>query len=90
MWFHKNAARVRCRSSSYKIQCLKIKILFSYSENIQIVFNIDYENEKGDDDKEYVVPKKLHFDFEVRDNANFQLTNLFNGNKELGKYLHNN
>ncbi|KOB52916.1 Juvenile hormone binding protein-like protein, partial [Operophtera brumata] len=63
-------------------------------ENIKIVFNIDYEIEKGDDGKEYVVPKDLHFDFEVRDNANFQLTNLFNGNKELSdimlKFLNEN
>lgn len=55
-------------------------------ENCQLTFDIDYEVEKGDDGKDYLVPKKLHFDFEVKDNANFVLTNLFNGNKELSKY----
>lgn len=49
-------------------------------------FDISYEIEKKDD-KEYIVPKKLRFDFEVKDNASFNLTNLFNGNKELSKYL---
>lgn len=50
-------------------------------------FDIDYAMQKRDDGKEIVVPKKLHFDFEVKDRATFHLTNLFNGNKELGKYL---
>ncbi|KOB68961.1 Juvenile hormone binding protein-like protein [Operophtera brumata] len=73
---------------------LKNGKLKGLKKNIKIVFNIDYEIEKGDNGKDYVVPKDLHFDFEVRDNANFQLTNLFNGNKELSdimlKFLNEN
>lgn len=34
-----------------------------------------------------MVPKKYDFKFEVKDNAHFSLTGLFNGNKELSEYL---
>lgn len=52
---------------------------------MQLVLVIPYEIQKGDDNKSYVVPKKLDFEFEVKDNTHFHLTNLFNGNKELSK-----
>ncbi|KOB68908.1 Juvenile hormone binding protein-like protein, partial [Operophtera brumata] len=34
------------------------------------------------DDKEFIVPKNVHFDFKVKDNAHFNLTDLFNGKKD--------
>ncbi|XP_061714328.1 circadian clock-controlled protein daywake-like [Cydia pomonella] len=52
-------------------------------KNILIKLLMHYEVEKDAQGKEYVVPTKYSFDFDVRDNAHFSLTNLFNGNKEL-------
>lgn len=47
---------------------------------------IDYKTQKGADGKDYVLPQKYDFTFDVKDGANFNLTNLFNGNKDLSKY----
>ncbi|XP_049872278.1 circadian clock-controlled protein daywake-like [Pectinophora gossypiella] len=57
---------------------LKLKL-----RNVAIAMFIDYKMEKGADGKEYVKPTKYEFAFDVKDNAHFSLTGLFNGNKEL-------
>ncbi|KAG6447736.1 hypothetical protein O3G_MSEX005144 [Manduca sexta] len=63
-------------------------------KNLNIKLYISYEVEKGADGKDHIAPKKLDYDFEVVDNAQFSLTNLFNGNKELSdtmlKFLNEN
>lgn len=58
---------------------------FSVTENVAVKFIVDYDLEKNDDGDEIIVPKKLDFQFEVKDGAHFTMTNLFNGNKELSK-----
>lgn len=57
---------------------------------MQIHFYIEYDVEKAEDGKDHIVLKKYDFDFDVRENAHFELSNLFNGNKELSKYCHCN
>lgn len=42
--------------------------------------------EKDADGNDIVVPKKYDFQFDVKDNAHFTLTGLFNGNTELSEY----
>ncbi|XP_047990606.1 circadian clock-controlled protein daywake-like [Leguminivora glycinivorella] len=63
-------------------------------KNILIKLLMHYEVEKDAQGKEHMVPTKYSFDFDVRDNAHFSLTNLFNGNKELSdamlKFLNEN
>ncbi|CAH2047054.1 unnamed protein product, partial [Iphiclides podalirius] len=53
-------------------------------KNLNVTLVINYEMEKKDG-KEYVKPKSYTFKFDVRDGAVFDLTNLFNGNKELSE-----
>ncbi|XP_053604907.1 circadian clock-controlled protein daywake-like [Plodia interpunctella] len=62
---------------------LKLKL-----RDINVKLNIDYDLKVGSDGKERVVPKKLHYEFEVLGNAHFALTNLFNGNKDLSEAMH--
>lgn len=57
-------------------------------KNMQIHFYIEYDVEKAEDGKDHIVLKKYDFDFDVRENAHFELSNLFNGNKELSKIIH--
>lgn len=47
---------------------------------------ISYEEVKNGD-KDYFKLTKHSVDFEVVDNAHFNLTNLFNGNRQLSEYL---
>lgn len=44
--------------------------------------------EKDAEGNEHVILKKYSVTFDVKDNANFALTNLFNGNKELSELKH--
>lgn len=37
--------------------------------------------------KTYVEPKQGSYKFEIIDGATYELTNLFNGNKDLSTYL---
>lgn len=46
---------------------------------------MDYKMAKDADEKNHVEPTHYGFEFEVKDNARFNLTNLFNGNKQLSK-----
>ncbi|CAG9787827.1 unnamed protein product [Diatraea saccharalis] len=57
-------------------------------KNVAIKFTMDYDTEKDGEGKTHIVPKKYHFDFEVKDGAHFTLTNLFNGNKQLSDAMH--
>ncbi|CAH2982499.1 unnamed protein product [Chilo suppressalis] len=57
-------------------------------KHIAVKITVDYETEQDGEGKNHIVPKKLHFDFEVKDGAHFTLTNLFNGNKELSDAMH--
>ncbi|KAL0880083.1 hypothetical protein ABMA27_002575 [Loxostege sticticalis] len=57
-------------------------------KNVAVKFIVDYDLEKNDDGDEIIVPKKLDFQFEVKDGAHFTMTNLFNGNKELSDTMH--
>ncbi|XP_063622203.1 circadian clock-controlled protein daywake-like [Cydia splendana] len=63
-------------------------------KNILIKLVMHYEVEKDAEGKDHMIPTKYSFDFDVRDNAHFGLTNLFNGNKELSdtmlKFLNEN
>ncbi|XP_063534644.1 circadian clock-controlled protein daywake-like [Cydia strobilella] len=63
-------------------------------KNILIKLLMHYEVEKDAQGKDHMVPTKYSFDFDIRDNAHFSLTNLFNGNKELSdamlKFLNEN
>lgn len=56
---------------------IKIKL-----KNMECKVKLDFEIVKKDN-KDYVKLTKYEYDFDVKDNANYQLTNLFNGNKEL-------
>lgn len=47
---------------------------------------IDYDMEKDAEGKNHVLPLKYDFTFEIKDGAHYNLTNLFNGNKDLSKY----
>lgn len=58
---------------------------FNISEHVLLKFHVDYVLEKDDEGKEHMVPNKYSYDFDVKENANFNLTNLFNGNKELSE-----
>ncbi|XP_075975237.1 circadian clock-controlled protein daywake-like [Anticarsia gemmatalis] len=60
---------------------LKIKL-----KNLQIKMQIDFDTVKKGDN-EHVKPKKYSFEFEVKDDAHFHLTNLFNGNKQLSEAM---
>ncbi|XP_031766736.2 circadian clock-controlled protein daywake-like [Galleria mellonella] len=62
---------------------LKLKL-----RDVQFKVLINYILKKGSDGKDRVVPKKYEFVFEVLGNAHFELTNLFNGNKELSDSMH--
>ncbi|KAI8421682.1 hypothetical protein MSG28_009670 [Choristoneura fumiferana] len=52
-------------------------------KNLHVHFVVNYEMEKDAEGNEHVILKKYSFTFDVKDHANFALTNLFNGNKEL-------
>lgn len=52
---------------------------------IKLIMN--YEMKKKNDNKDYIQLKKYSFEFEVIDSAHFHLTNLFNGNKQLSKFI---
>lgn len=47
---------------------------------------IDYKMEKDAEGKIHVLPTKYDFNFDIKDGAHFNMTNLFNGNKDLSKY----
>nr|3E8T_A Chain A, Takeout-like protein 1 [Epiphyas postvittana]3E8W_A Chain A, Takeout-like protein 1 [Epiphyas postvittana]4G0S_A Chain A, Takeout-like protein 1 [Epiphyas postvittana]4G0S_B Chain B, Takeout-like protein 1 [Epiphyas postvittana] len=52
-------------------------------KNIHIHLVVSYEMEKDAEGVDHVIFKKYTVTFDVKDNAQFGLTNLFNGNKEL-------
>ncbi|KAH9630144.1 hypothetical protein HF086_004850 [Spodoptera exigua] len=52
-------------------------------KRLQLKIKISYDIVEGLDGKDIIKPKKYSFDFEVQEDAHYQLTNLFNGNKEL-------
>lgn len=54
------------------------------AENIKFDYTLTFKLEKGDDGKEYMktINSKLLLDPEV---THYDLTNLFNGDKVLGK-----
>lgn len=56
------------------------------SEHLAIKAHIDYDIVKGSDDKDHIKLKKYKFEFDVKENGHYHLTNLFNGNKQLSKY----
>ncbi|CAH0587015.1 unnamed protein product [Chrysodeixis includens] len=56
-------------------------------KHLQVKLYIHYDMVKDSEGKDHVKPKKYHFDFEVKEGANYQLSNLFNGNKELSETL---
>lgn len=58
-----------------------------FAANLEIKLFIHYDVIKNADGKDIIKPTKYNFDFEVKDHAHYHLTNLFNGNKELSKYL---
>lgn len=45
-----------------------------------------FEMTKDANGKDVINLKSYKYKYDVKDNANFQLTNLFNGNKILSKY----
>ncbi|XP_068617292.1 circadian clock-controlled protein daywake-like [Battus philenor] len=51
-------------------------------KNLEIGLELKYEMEERDG-KKHIAPKSYTYKYEVKDGANFDLTNLFNGNKEL-------
>ncbi|CAK1585322.1 unnamed protein product [Parnassius mnemosyne] len=53
-------------------------------KNLAITLVINYENEEKEG-KVFLIPKSYSFKFDVKNGANFDLTNLFNGNKELSE-----
>ncbi|CAG5028552.1 unnamed protein product [Parnassius apollo] len=53
-------------------------------KNLAIILVINYEKEEKEG-KVFLIPKSYSFKFDVKDGANFDLTNLFNGNKELSE-----
>lgn len=57
-----------------------------FSENFFIQMFIDYKMEKDAEGKDHVLPTKYDFKFDIKDGAHFNMTNLFNGNKDLSKY----
>lgn len=59
--------------------------MYMITENLQISLSLKYEMEEKDG-KAHVALKSYSFKFNVKDGAAFDLTNLFNGNKELSKY----
>ncbi|XP_038214045.1 circadian clock-controlled protein daywake-like [Zerene cesonia] len=68
--------------------------MFLKFRNVAISQNVTFDMEKRENGKVYMIPKKYEFDFDVKDHAHFNLTNLFNGNEELGEtvltFLNNN
>ncbi|GBP47794.1 Circadian clock-controlled protein [Eumeta japonica] len=56
-------------------------------KNLAVKLTLDYEMKKGEDGKEVIVPNDYRVRFEVKDNAHFALTNLFNGNAELSSAM---
>lgn len=48
---------------------------------------IDYKMDKDAEGKDHVLPTKYDFTFDIKDGAHFNLSNLFNGNKDLSKFL---
>ncbi|KAL4713185.1 hypothetical protein ACJJTC_018830 [Scirpophaga incertulas] len=57
-------------------------------KNVVVKYLLDYDIEVDGDGKTHYVPNKYSFDFEVKDNTHFTLTNLFNGNKDLSDTMH--
>ncbi|XP_072932365.1 circadian clock-controlled protein daywake-like [Epargyreus clarus] len=63
-------------------------------KNLSINLKCHYDIEKKADGKEYVQFKNYSFDYDVKGNADYRMTNLFKGNKELsdniGEFVNNN
>ncbi|CAK1555370.1 unnamed protein product [Leptosia nina] len=56
--------------------------VFLKFRNVAVSLNTTIAMEKKNN-KKYIVPKSYTFDYEVKDYAHFNLTNLFTGNEEL-------
>ncbi|XP_059049962.1 circadian clock-controlled protein daywake-like [Achroia grisella] len=57
-------------------------------KEVDVKLFVYYKLKKGTDGKERIAPKKYEFEFEVLGNAHFEMSNLFNGNKELSHSMH--
>ncbi|XP_026733517.1 circadian clock-controlled protein-like [Trichoplusia ni] len=58
-------------------------------KHLAIKAHIDYDVVKGSDDKDHIKLKKYKFEFDVKENGHYHLTNLFNGNKQLSETMLN-
>ncbi|XP_022828035.1 circadian clock-controlled protein-like [Spodoptera litura] len=56
-------------------------------KRLQMKIKITYDVVKGSNGKDIIKPKKYSFDFDAQESAHYQLTNLFNGNKELSETM---
>ncbi|XP_022124884.1 circadian clock-controlled protein daywake-like [Pieris rapae] len=56
--------------------------IFLKFRNVALSVNSTYVMETRNN-KEYLVPKSYMFDYEVKDSAHFNMTNLFSGNEKL-------
>ncbi|KAJ0183224.1 hypothetical protein K1T71_001200 [Dendrolimus kikuchii] len=57
-------------------------------KNLEIRMNVPFELTKNANGKDVIDLKSYKYTYDVKDNAHFHLTNLFNGNKELSDTLH--
>ncbi|XP_013192569.2 circadian clock-controlled protein daywake [Amyelois transitella] len=58
-------------------------------KNLQMEMTIPFDIIKNSDGKDVLDLKSYKFKYDVKTNANFHMTNLFNGNKVLSDTLHN-
>ncbi|XP_052755294.1 circadian clock-controlled protein daywake-like [Galleria mellonella] len=58
-------------------------------KNLVIEMIMPFEIRKNSDGKDFIEVKSYKYKYDVKTNANFRLTNLFNGNKQLSDTMHN-
>lgn len=57
------------------------------SGNLEIELFAPYDIVKNTYGAEFIQASNYSFRYDVKDNAQFRLDNLYNGNKELSKYI---
>ncbi|XP_048485387.1 circadian clock-controlled protein daywake-like [Plutella xylostella] len=55
--------------------------------NLVVKLFIDFDMGKNDEGKDIIVAKKFGYEYDVIDNVHYDLSNLFNGNKELSETM---
>ncbi|XP_059049961.1 circadian clock-controlled protein daywake-like [Achroia grisella] len=57
-------------------------------KNLLIEMTMPFEVKKNSEGKDFIDLKSYKYKYDVKTNANFHLTNLFNGNKQLSDTMH--